>query len=80
MKVKEAEQSGIMKWISHDINWIYIFHAVLQYSEKPVEVHFVTGNHVTILDSKDTANIINRKVTNIDAVNSRHNQTEECLL
>jgi len=43
-------------------------------------VHFVTGNHRTILDSKDTANVINREVTNIDTVNSRHNQSEECLL
>jgi len=34
----------------------------------------VTGNHVTILDSKDTANIINREVTNIDAVNSCYQQ------
>jgi len=48
--------------------------------EKAVEVHFVTGNHVTILGSKDTANVINREVTNIDAVNSRHNRTQECLL
>jgi len=53
---------------------------VLQYCEKMVEVHFVTGNHVTILDNKDTANVINREVTTIDAVNSRHNHTEECLL
>jgi len=48
---------------------------VLQCCEKAVEVHFVTGNHVTILGSKDTANVINREVTNIDAVNSRHNRT-----
>jgi hypothetical protein len=53
---------------------------MLQYCEKAVEVHFVTGNHVTMLDSKDTANAINREVTNIDAVNSRHNHTEERLL
>jgi hypothetical protein len=53
--------------------------AVLQYCEKAVEVHFVTGNHVTILYSKDTANIINREVTNKDDVNSRHNHTDECL-
>ena len=53
---------------------------MLQCCEKAVEVHFVTGNHVTILDSKDTANVINREVTNIDTVNSRHNRTEECLL
>ena len=53
---------------------------MLQYCENAVEVHFVTGNHVTILDSKDTASVINREVTNIDAVNSRHNHTEECIL
>jgi hypothetical protein len=49
---------------------------VFQYCEKAVEVHFVTGNHVTILKSKDTANVINREVTNIDAVSSRHNHTD----
>ena len=80
MRVKEAEGSGIIKWISHDMIWIDIFHAVLQLCEKAVEVHFVTGTHVTILDNKDTANVINREVTNIDVVNSRHNHTEECLL
>jgi len=53
---------------------------VFQCCEKAVEVHFVTGNHVTILDSKDTANVINREVTNIDAVNSRQKPTEKCLL
>ena len=41
---------------------------MLQYCEKAVEVHFVSGNHVTILDSKDTATVINREVTNTDAV------------
>jgi hypothetical protein len=45
-----------------------------------VEVHFVTGNHETILANKDTANIINREVTNIDTVNLKHNNTEECPL
>jgi hypothetical protein len=80
MKVKEAEQSGIIKWNNRDMIWIDTFLAVLQHCEKAVEVHFVTGDHVTILDNKDTANIINREVTNIDAVNSRHNHTEECLL
>ena len=53
---------------------------MLQCCEKVVEVQFVTGNHVTILDSKDTASVINREVTNIDTVNLRHNHTEECLL
>ena len=53
---------------------------MLQCCEKAVEVHFVPGNHVTILDSKVTANVINREVINIDAVNSTHNHTEECLL
>jgi hypothetical protein len=49
---------------------------VFQCCEKAVEVHFVTGNHVTILDSKDTATVINREVTNTDAVNLKHNHTE----
>ena len=53
---------------------------MLQCCENAVEVHFVPGNHVTILESKDTANVINREVTNIDAVNSKHNHIEECLL
>jgi hypothetical protein len=34
----------------------------LQYCDKKVEVHFVMGNHVTLLDSKDCAAIINRQV------------------
>ena len=42
---------------------------MLQCCEKEVEVHCVRANHVTILGSKDTANIINRDVTNIEAVN-----------
>ena len=53
---------------------------MLQCCVNAVEVHFVPGNHVTILESKDTANVINREVVNIDTVNSRHNPTEECLL
>jgi len=69
MKVKGAERSGIIKWIRHDMMCIDIFHIVLQCCEKEVEVHCVKGNHVTILDSEDTANVINREVTNIDAVN-----------
>jgi len=32
------------------------------------------------LDSKDTANVINREVTNTDAVNWRHNDTKGCQL
>jgi len=76
IKVKDAEWSGIMKWISHDMISVDIFHSVLQYCEKAVEVHFVPGNHMTILDNKDTANVFNREVTNIDAVNSKHKHTE----
>jgi hypothetical protein len=52
---------------------------VFQCCEKAVEVHFMAGNHVTILESKDTAAVINREVTNIDAVKFRHNRAEECL-
>jgi hypothetical protein len=53
---------------------------VFQYCEKKVEVHFVTGNHLTILDSEDTATVINRGLTNTEAVNFWHNCTEERLL
>ena len=53
---------------------------MLQCCANAVEVHFVTGNHETILANKDTANIINREVTNIDTVNLKHNNTEECPL
>jgi len=31
----------------------------LQYSDKEVEVHFVTGDHIILLDSKECATIIN---------------------
>ncbi|GFG35347.1 hypothetical protein Cfor_10100 [Coptotermes formosanus] len=51
-----------------------------KYCEKKVEVHFVTGNHLTILDSEDTATVINRGLTNTEAVNFWHNCTEERLL
>jgi hypothetical protein len=34
----------------------------LQYCDKKVQVHFVTGNHVTLLDSKHCAAIINQQV------------------
>jgi hypothetical protein len=27
-----------------------------------VEVHFIPGNHVTMLDKKETADVINRQV------------------
>jgi hypothetical protein len=50
---------------------------VLQYCEKKVEVHFVTGNHLTILDSEDTATVINRGLTDTEAVHFQHNCPEE---
>lgn len=40
---------------------------VLQYCEKNVEVHFVVGNHVTLLDNKHSATIINRQAVDNEA-------------
>jgi hypothetical protein len=51
---------------------VYALDILLQYCEKKVEVHFVTGNHVTMLDNKDTAAIINRQVTNTEALKFRN--------
>jgi hypothetical protein len=39
----------------------------LQLCEK-VEVHFVLGNHVTMLDKEETAAIINRQVATPEAL------------
>ncbi|XP_021930825.1 uncharacterized protein LOC110835182 [Zootermopsis nevadensis] len=36
--------------------------------EKKVEVYFVDGNHLTMLDSEDAAAIINRQITNTEAL------------
>jgi hypothetical protein len=47
---------------------VNVFHLVLQYCVEKVEVHFVTGNHRTVLDNKDTAAIINRQVTSTEAL------------
>jgi hypothetical protein len=54
---------------------VYLFDLVLQCCEKKVEVHFVMGNHVTMLDNKDTAAIINRKVTNTEGLEFRNFHT-----
>lgn len=35
-------------------------YSLQKYSEQPIVVHSLEGNHVTILDNKDCANIINR--------------------
>lgn len=40
----------------------------LQYCDKEAEVHFVTGDHVTLLDSKECATIINQHVVDNEAV------------
>ncbi|GFG34910.1 hypothetical protein Cfor_00007, partial [Coptotermes formosanus] len=40
----------------------------LQYCDKEVEVHFVTGDHVTLLDSKEGATIINKRMADYEAV------------
>nr|UEN71129.1 fatty acid synthase 1 [Glyphodes pyloalis] len=37
-----------------------------KYTEKPVTVHFLEGNHITIIDNKDCANIINRILAESD--------------
>jgi len=47
---------------------VNVFRLVLQYCVEKVEVHFVTGNHMTVLDNKDTAAIINRQVTSTEAL------------
>jgi hypothetical protein len=39
-----------------------------QYCEKKVEVHFVTGNHLTLLGSKDCAAIINQQLVENDVI------------
>jgi hypothetical protein len=39
----------------------------LQYCDKKVEVHFVAGNHVTLLDNKDCAAIINQQAVDNEA-------------
>jgi hypothetical protein len=57
-----------------------MFDLVLQYCEKKVEVHFVTGNHMTMLDSKDTAAVINRQVTNTEALTFRNSLNEQNTL
>jgi hypothetical protein len=35
-----------------------------------LEVHFVPGNHVTMLDMKETAAVINRQVMTTEALQS----------
>jgi hypothetical protein len=40
----------------------------LQYCDKEVEVHFVTGDHITLLDSKECATVINKHVVDYEAV------------
>lgn len=37
-----------------------------KFSEQPVLVHFLEGNHVTIIENKDCANIINRILVETD--------------
>jgi ribonucleotide reductase beta subunit family protein with ferritin-like domain len=39
-----------------------------QYCDKEVKVHFVTGDHVTLLGSKECATIINQQVADNEAV------------
>jgi hypothetical protein len=39
----------------------------LQYCDKKVAVHFVMGDHVTLLDNEDCATIINRQVVDNEA-------------
>jgi hypothetical protein len=48
------------------VKWAYVV-LCLQYCDKKVGVHFVAGNHVTLLDNKDCATIINRQVVDNEA-------------
>jgi hypothetical protein len=53
-----------------------MFDLVFQCCEKKVEVHFVTRNHMTMLDSKDAAAVINRQLTNTEALKFRNSLNE----
>jgi hypothetical protein len=57
-----------------------VFGLVLQCCEKKLDVHFVTGNHVTLLDSKGTAAVINRQMTNTEDLKFRNSLHEEHTL
>ncbi|PNF18738.1 hypothetical protein B7P43_G05011 [Cryptotermes secundus] len=48
--------------------------------EKKVEVHVVPGNHVTVLGKKETAAIINRQVTDSEALKFKNSLNEEHIL
>ena len=52
----------------HTVHSRAYFVLCLQYCNKEVEVHFVTGDHVTLLDSKECATIINQHVVDNKAV------------
>lgn len=71
------------KW-SHSQLWhmhyIYMCGLLLQCCEKAVEARFVTGNHVTMLDSKETVTVINRQVANAEALKTRDSLIEQHTL
>ncbi|XP_021929696.1 fatty acid synthase-like isoform X3 [Zootermopsis nevadensis] len=48
--------------------------------EKKVEVHSVTGNHLTMLESYDAAVIINRQVTHSEALKFKNSLSEQNTL
>lgn len=48
-----------------------------QYCDKEVEVHFVMGNHVTLLDNKECATIINQHVVDNEAVTFKNSIMSE---
>jgi hypothetical protein len=52
----------------------------LQICEKKVEVHVVPGNHLTLLNKKETADIINRQVTESEALKFKNSLNEEYIL
>jgi hypothetical protein len=45
-----------------------------------VEIHVVPGNHITLLDKKETAAIINRQVTDPEILKFKNSLNEEYFL
>jgi hypothetical protein len=52
----------------------------LQICEKKVEIHVVPGNHITMLDKKETAAIINRQVIDSEVLKFKNSLNEEHFL
>jgi hypothetical protein len=62
------------------MHYVYMCGLLLQCCEKAVEARFVTGNHVTMLDSKETVTVIKRQVTNAEALKTRDSLIEQHTL